>query len=165
MPHRHPAVLPLSTAPGRVPGKDNAKGLALKGQGLGQVSQAALRPGGKAARPAAGGVSVSGVLGKQSMETAAANTHHGARSVHSGSLCVEAYICSRRENMPDAEMILCFPSLFSIFMFQLFVPLFLMLRLMFFFTFSCPSRCFTLSPNQGMSPRYYSAVLLISIVV
>lgn len=30
-PRGHPAVPPLSTAPGRVPGKDNTRGLALKG--------------------------------------------------------------------------------------------------------------------------------------
>lgn len=95
-PCEHPAVLPLFTVPGRVPGEDNAQGLALKGQGLGPASQDALRPGG-AQRAAVAGVRASGVHGK-SMEKAATNTHHGASSVHSGSLCVEAYICSQREN-------------------------------------------------------------------
>lgn len=110
-----------------------------------------------AERAAAAGVRASGVLWKQSMETAASNTHHGASSVHSGSLCVEAYICSRRENTPDTEIILFLSSSCSCFLF----PPFFTSLVFFFFIMSQLLFC----PGTESEPKNEYMVLFSSFLI
>lgn len=111
-----------------------------------------------AERAAAAGVRASGVLGKQSMETAATNTHHGASSVHSGSLCVEAYICSQRENTPDTEIILFLSSSCSC----LLSPPPFSLHLFFFFFIMCQ---LLFCPGTESEPKNKYMVLFSSFLI